>query len=107
MAGAGPGAGQGPGDVGAPGEAGEAELVARVAALEVSLAGKEAEVAQERERVAGAEAELAAREAEAGRMREVETPNAPAPGDLDWRDWAGLPEELLVKVAETQKKSTR
>ena len=41
-------------------------------------------------------------------MREVETPNAPAPGDLDWRDWAGLPEEsLLVKVAETQKKSTR
>ena len=78
---------------------GEAELVARVAALEVSLAGKEAEVEQ-------AAAELAAREARAERDRAAvaEAKDALAwfrtRQDPTWRDWAGgLPDEVLEKMA--------
>ena len=95
---AGDGAAERPGP-GPPEDPGEAELVARVAALEVSLAGKEAEVEQ-------AAAELAARAARAERER---AELAKAKDDLAWfrmlqdpawRDWGGgLPDEVLAKVA--------
>ena len=102
MAGDGAAGEQGPG---APEDPGEAELVARAAALEVSLAGKEAEVAEKRERVARAQAELAATEAGAERERAEVAKAKDALAwhrtrqDPAWRDWAGLPEVLLEKVA--------
>ena len=81
---------------------------ARVAAVEAegavlaeTLAAKEVKAAAKREALARAEAELA--EAGAGAGSGPEGPDAPgdaaavAPEDL--RDWAGLPEVLLVMVA--------
>ena len=88
---------------------GAAALEARVAALEEALAGEEAELAQAGERVARAKAELAAREvrvasrgaeaAEAKRQLALLRATEAAKQDPNWRDWAGLPEDLLVKVA--------
>ena len=108
MAGAGAGASPGTGDVGAPGEAGEAELVARVAALEHSLAGKEAEVGEKREVAEKAAAEHARAEAGAERERAEVAKAKDALAwyrrrrDPAWRDWAGgLPDEVLEKVIGT------
>ena len=95
---------------------GAAALEARVAALEEALAGEEAGLARAGERVARAKAELAsstsalaAREvrvasrgaeaAEAKRQLALLRATEAAKQDPNWRDWAGLPEDLLEKVA--------
>ena len=82
-----------------------AALEAEVAALKQVLAGTEAKVAEKRELAARVAAELAEaeREAEKGRedVAEAEERLTRQRARLDpaWRDWAGLPEELLVNVA--------
>ena len=118
MAGAGAGAEQVPQGSAGAGEDPEDVLVARLAALEQALAGEGTEVSEKRDALAGlrqlvtkAEAELAASEAQAARtgaevvmvQRQLALHRGAqaAKQDPTWRDWAGLPMELLAKVAET------
>ena len=103
------GAEQGPPGPELPGAAAAAPvaaLEAEVAALKQVLAGREAKVAEKRELAARVAAELAEaeREAEKGRedVAEAEERLTRQRARLDpaWRDWAGLPEHVLMKVAE-------
>ena len=96
------GAEQGPPGPELPGAA----AAAPVAALKQVLPGREAKVAEKRELAARVAAELAEAEREAEKNREdvaeaEERLNRQrARLDPAWRDWAGLPEHVLMKVAE-------
>ena len=81
------------------------------AALEARLATLEAELEAERAALARAERSVRAREAsveekhkevaEAQRVLDLHRKVRAARRDPNWRDWASLPEELLVKIAKT------
>ena len=113
MAGAGAGAGAGPQGPEAQGGPEGAALEARLATLEAALAGEAAELEAERaalaEHIALAERSVRAREAsveekkkdvaEARPVLDLHRKVRAARRDPNWRDWAGLPEELMAKIA--------